>query len=156
MMEQRKVNEGLVRLADHYNLPLVATNDCHYLRKQEARAHELLLCIQTGKKITDTDRLRLPTEEFYFKSPADMATAFSHYPEAVANTLKIAEMCNVTIETGVYHFPNVSLPGNRSPEEHFEQLCIEGFDKKIRRWPLPTRISPTRCSSSTGRASLTR
>ena len=133
MMEQRKVNEGLVRLADHYNLPLVATNDCHYLRKQEARAHELLLCIQTGKKITDTDRLRLPTEEFYFKSPADMATAFSHYPEAVANTLKIAEMCNVTIETGVYHFPNVSLPGNRSPEEHFEQLCIEGFDKKMKK-----------------------
>ncbi|MGD0657917.1 MAG: DNA polymerase III subunit alpha [Syntrophorhabdales bacterium] len=133
MMEQRKVNEGLVRLADHYNLPLVATNDCHYLRKQEARAHELLLCIQTGKKITDTDRLRLSTEEFYFKSPADMATAFSHYPEAIANTLKIAEMCNVTIETGVYHFPNVSLPGNRSPEEHFEQLCIEGFDKKMKK-----------------------
>ena len=133
MMEQRKVNEGLVRLADHYNLPLVATNDCHYLRKQEARAHELLLCIQTGKKITDTDRLKLSTDEFYFKSPADMATAFSHYPEAVANTLKIAEMCNVTIETGVYHFPNVSLPGNRSPEEHFEQLCIEGFDKKMKK-----------------------
>ncbi len=133
MMEQRKVNEGLVRLADHYNLPLVATNDCHYLRKQEARAHELLLCIQTGKKITDTDRLKLSTEEFYFKSPADMATAFSHYPQAVSNTLKIAEMCNVTIETGVYHFPNVSLPGNRSPEEHFEQLCIEGFDKKMKK-----------------------
>ncbi len=133
MMEQRKVNEGLVRLADHYNLPLVATNDCHYLRKQEARAHELLLCIQTGKKITDTDRLKLSTEEFYFKSPADMATAFSNYPQAVSNTLKIAEMCNVTIETGVYHFPNVSLPGNRSPEEHFEQLCIEGFDKKMKK-----------------------
>jgi DNA polymerase-3 subunit alpha len=133
MMEQRKVNEGLVRLAEHYNLPLVATNDCHYLRKQEARAHELLLCIQTGKKITDTDRLKLSTEEFYFKSPADMATAFSHYPQAVSNTLKIAEMCNVTIETGVYHFPNVSLPGNRSPEEHFEQLCIEGFDKKMKK-----------------------
>ena len=133
MLEQRKVNEGLVKLAQHYNLPLVATNDCHYLRKQEAKAHELLLCIQTGKKITDTDRLKLSTEEFYFKSPADMATAFSHYPEAVENTLKIAEMCNVTIETGIYHFPNVSLPGNRSPEEHFEQLCREGFDKKIKK-----------------------
>ncbi len=133
MMEQRKVNEGLVKLAGHYNLPMVATNDCHYLRKQEARAHELLLCIQTGKKITDTDRLKLSTEEFYFKSPADMATAFSNYPQAISNTLRIAEMCDVTIETGVYHFPNVSLPGNRSPEEHFEQLCIEGFDKKIKK-----------------------
>jgi DNA polymerase-3 subunit alpha len=133
MVEQRKVNEGLVSLADHYGLPLVATNDCHYLRKQEARAHELLLCIQTGKKITDTDRLKLSTEEFYFKSPTEMATAFSHHPQALQNTLKIAEMCNITIDTGTYHFPNVSLPGNQSPEEHFEDLCRQGFEKKMKR-----------------------
>jgi DNA polymerase-3 subunit alpha len=135
MDEQRKVNEGLLRLADHYNLPLVATNDCHYLRQQEARAHELLLCIQTGKKVTDTDRLKLATEEFYFKSPDKMASSFSNYPQALANTLKIAEMCDVTIQTGVYHFPNVTLPSNRTPEEHFEQLCLEGFDKKIKKVP---------------------
>ena len=67
MDEQRKVNEGLVALAEHYNLPLVATNDCHYLRKQEARAHELLLCIQTGKKITDKDRLKLSTRPVLFQ-----------------------------------------------------------------------------------------
>ncbi len=135
MNEQRKVNDGLLRLADHYNLPFVATNDCHYLRKQEARAHELLLCIQTGKKITDTDRLKLSTDEFYFKSPDNMATAFSNYPQALANTLKIAEMCDVSIQTGVYHFPNVSLPGNLTPEEHFEQLCLEGFERKIKAVP---------------------
>jgi DNA polymerase-3 subunit alpha len=132
MTEQKKVNEGLLRLAGTYNLPIVATNDCHYLRKQEARAHELLLCIQTGKKITDTDRLSFSTDEFYFKSPAEMASAFGNYPEALSNTLKIAEMCNVEIPTGVYHFPNFNLPGNRSPEEHFEELCLKGFEKKIR------------------------
>jgi DNA polymerase-3 subunit alpha len=131
MVEQKKVNEGLVRLSKEHGVPLVATNDCHYLRKQEAKAHELLLCIQTGKKITDTDRLKLSTEEFYFKSPDDMAAAFADYPDALANTLKIADMCDVTISTGVYHFPNINLPGNRSPEEHFEDLCRSGFDEKI-------------------------
>jgi DNA polymerase-3 subunit alpha len=129
--EQKKVNEGLLRLSDRYGLPLVATNDCHYLRKQEARAHELLLCIQTGKKMSDTDRLKLSTEEFYFKSPDEMVSAFANCPQAVKNTLVIAERCNVSIETGVYHFPNFSLPGGTSPEEHFESLCLKGFEKKI-------------------------
>jgi DNA polymerase-3 subunit alpha len=129
--EQKKVNEGLLRLSDRYGLPLVATNDCHYLRKQEARAHELLLCIQTGKKMSDTDRLKLSTDEFYFKSPDEMASAFANCPQAIKNTLLIAERCNVSIETGVYHFPNFSLPGGISPEEHFEALCLKGFEKKI-------------------------
>jgi DNA polymerase III subunit alpha len=130
MAEQRIVNEGLLRLAEHYNLPLVATNDCHYLRKQEARAHEILLCIGTGKKMTDTDRMKLSTEEFYFKSPDEMALAFSQYPEALKNTLKIAEMCDVSIQTGVYHFPKKELPDGQSPEGYFEHLCREGFERK--------------------------
>jgi DNA polymerase-3 subunit alpha len=133
MPEQKKVNEGLLRISREYNLPLVATNDCHYLRKREARAHELLLCIQTGKKIGDTDRLKLSTDEFYFKSPDEMISAFSGYPQAISNTLAIAEMCDVKIETGVYHFPALNLPGNKSPEEHFGELCLAGFDKKITR-----------------------
>ncbi len=129
--EQKKVNEGLIRLADRYSLPLIATNDCHYLKRQEARAHELLLCIQTGKKMSDTDRLKLSTDEFYFKSPDEMTAAFAGYPQALRNSLAIAERCNVTIETGKYHFPNFSLPGGMSPEEHFEKLCLEGFEKRI-------------------------
>ena len=133
MPEQKKVNEGLVRLAGQYNVPLVATNDCHYLRKREARAHELLLCIQTGKKISDTDRLKLSTDEFYFKSPDEMVSAFSGYPQAISNTLSIAEMCDVTIQTGVYHFPAFNLPGSQGPEEYFEELCLAGFEKKIKR-----------------------
>ena len=133
MSEQKKVNEGLVRLSRQYNVPLVATNDCHYLRKKEARAHELLLCIQTGKKISDTDRLRLSTDEFYVKSPDEMGSAFAAYPEAIANTLRIAEMCDVTIQTGVYHFPALNLPGNKSPEEHFGELCLAGFEKRMKR-----------------------
>jgi DNA polymerase-3 subunit alpha len=133
MPEQKRVNEGLVRLAGQYNVPLVATNDCHYLRKREARAHELLLCIQTGKKISDTDRLKLSTDEFYFKSPDEMVSAFSSYPQAISNTLSIAEMCDVTIQTGVYHFPAFNLPGSQGPEEYFEELCLAGFEKKIKR-----------------------
>jgi DNA polymerase III subunit alpha len=133
MAEQRKVNEGLLQFADYYNLPVVATNDCHYLRKQEARAHELLLCIQTGKKITDTDRMKLSTDEFYFKSPDEMVRSFSNYPKAIQNTLKIAEMCHVTIDTDTYHFPNVSMPGNQTPEEYFEDLCREGYTTKMQR-----------------------
>ncbi len=133
MVEQKKVNEGLLRLSKEYNLPIVATNDCHYLLKKQAKAHELLLCIQTGKKITDTDRLKLSTDEFYFKSPDEMASAFSAYPQALSNTLAIAEMCDVKIETGVYHFPAFNLPGNKSPEDHFEELCRAGYEKKIKR-----------------------
>jgi len=129
--EQKKVNEGLLRMSARYGLPIVATNDCHYLKRQEARAHELLLCIQTGKKMSDTDRLKLSTDEFYFKSPDEMASAFADHPDALRNTLLIAERCDVSIQTGTYHFPNFSLPGNISPEEHFETLCLKGFEKKI-------------------------
>ena len=126
MKEQRKVNEGLLTLADHYNLPLVATNDCHYLRKQEARAHELLLCIQTGKKITDTDRLKLSTEEFYFKSPTDMATAFSNYPQAVSNTLKIAEMCECHHRDGGLPLPQRLPPRQSKPGGAFRAALSRG------------------------------
>ena len=103
--EQKKVNEGLVKLSKQYNVPLVATNDCHYLRKEEAKAHELLLCIQTGKVMTDKDRLSFTGDQFYFKSGDVMDRSFSQYPEALANTLRIAEMCNVTDRFGYVSLP---------------------------------------------------
>ena len=106
---QNVVNEGLARLSRYFNVPLVATNDCHYLRKEEARAHELLLCIQTGKTMKDENRLVFQSDEFYFKSPDDMAAQFAAYPEAIKNTMRIAEMCDVQIEKGNYQFPDFTL-----------------------------------------------
>ncbi len=130
--EQKKVNEGLLKLSKQYNVPLVATNDCHYLRREEAKAHELLLCIQTGKVLTDKDRLSFSGDQFYFKSGEEMERSFSHYPEALTNTLRISEMCNVKIDSGTYHFPDFKLPSNQSLGGYFENLCLQGFEKKIR------------------------
>ena len=131
LQEQKKVNETLINLSKYYGIPFVATNDCHYLKKEEARAHELLLCIQTGKTINDKDRLSFKSDEFYFKSKEEVELAFSQYPEALSNTLKIAEMCNITIDVGTYHFPEFKSPSNLEPGEYFENLCTNGFEKRI-------------------------
>ncbi len=129
--EQKIVNERLIDLSSYYNVPIVATNDCHYLRREEAKAHELLLCIQTGKTINDKDRLSFSTDQFYFKSPEEIALAFSRYPEALSNTMRVVEMCNVTIDTGTYHFPDFHPPGDMDLNDYFEQLSREGFDKRL-------------------------
>lgn len=131
MKEQELINNRLVELSSYYGIPYVATNDCHYLRKEEAKAHELLLCIQTGKTMLDKDRLSFKSEEFYFKSAEYMASAFANYPEAISNTIKIAEMCNVTIETGVYHFPEFIPPKNMELNEYLEDLCHNGLTERI-------------------------
>jgi DNA polymerase III subunit alpha len=131
--EQKPVNENLIRLSKHYGVPLVATNDCHYLRREEAKAHELLLCIQTGKTLHDEDRLSFKSDEFFFKSAEDMGRAFSAYPEALTNTLRIAEMCNVTIDTGTYHFPEFRPPGDSGLNDYFEFLCKTGLQDRRRR-----------------------
>ncbi len=129
--EQKKINDGIVDLSRYYNLPMVATNDCHYLKREESKAHELLLCIQTGKTMNDKDRLAFSTDEFYFKTKEEMETAFSRYPEALANTAKIAEMCDLTIKTGVYHFPEFKPPEDMGLNEYFEKLCHMGFEKRM-------------------------
>ncbi len=131
IQEQTVVNNGLIDLSKHYGIPLVATNDCHYLRKEEHKAHELLLCIQTGKTMNDKDRLSFSTEEFYFKSREKMESAFSQYPEALSNTMKIAEMCNVDIDVGTYHFPEFKPPEGLEINEHFETLCEKGFENRV-------------------------
>jgi DNA polymerase III subunit alpha len=133
LQEQTKINEGLAELSKRYSIPLVATNDCHYLLKEEHKAHELLLCIQTGKTMNDKDRLSFKSEEFYFKSQEVMEKAFSQYPEALANTMKIAEMCNVEIETGTYHFPVFTPPDEMEINQYFETLCERGFKDRMER-----------------------
>jgi DNA polymerase-3 subunit alpha len=129
--EQKKVNETIIRLSKYYNIPIVATNDCHYLRREEAKSHDILLCIQTGKKISDKDRLSFKTDQFYFKSSEEMERAFLEHREAIRNTLIIAEMCDVQIDSGTYHFPDFKISSSMSLEEYFEDLCIKGFEKRI-------------------------
>ncbi|MEM5788591.1 MAG: PHP domain-containing protein, partial [Syntrophobacteraceae bacterium] len=114
--EQAIVNDGLVRLAGELSLPLVATNDCHYLKRSDARAHELLLCIQTGKTILDEKRFKFQTDHLYFKSPDEMIRDFSHIPGALENSLAIAERCNLKLNLGEYHFPVFPLDPGESVE----------------------------------------
>lgn len=129
--EQAKVNDALVRLGRETGLPVVATNDCHYLRKSDARAHEILLCIQTGKTILDEKRMKFQTDHLYFKSPEEMAREFSHVPEAIENTLAIAERCDLELEFGKHHFPVFPLEPGESLQERFEKTVWDGFERRM-------------------------
>ncbi|NQT51198.1 DNA polymerase III subunit alpha [bacterium] len=124
--EQRVVNEGEMVIARDLGLPVVATSDIHYLRREDARAHDVLLCINTGKLVTDTDRMKMPTEEFFFASPQQMAERFRHVPEALANTLAIAERCNVTLDFSTRHFPPFDS-GGMTNDQHLRKLAYEGL-----------------------------
>ena len=101
LREQILVNQKLLEFSKEFGVDVVATNDCHYLNKEDYDFHEVLLCIQTRKTLNDEDRLRFKTNEFYFKSPDEMKEAFSNVPEAIENTLKIADMCNVELEENI-------------------------------------------------------
>ena len=126
--QQVLVNQKLVELSRKLNIPLVATNDSHYLRKEDAYNHEILLCIQTGKKITDEDRMKFETDELYIKSPEEMSNYFSEIPEAIENTVKIADKCNVTFEFGHTILPNYDVPEEfESHYDYLEKLCNDGI-----------------------------
>jgi DNA polymerase-3 subunit alpha len=129
--EQNFVNQNLIQLSKETGIPLVATNDAHYLRREDAKAHEVLLCIQTGKKITDDDRMKFSSDEFYIKSPEEMSQLFRNMPEAIENTVKIAERCNVELEFGKLHLPEFKIPENRRPYEYLKGLCFEGLKRRI-------------------------
>ena len=129
--EQDKVNRLLVDVARKTGAGLVATNDCHYLKKEDAFAHEVLLCIQTQTHIDDKDRMRFQTDEFYFKTPDEMYAAFKDIPEALKNTLEISERCNVKIEIGKYHLPVFHPPDGKSPEIYLEELIIKGLKERF-------------------------
>ncbi len=127
---QKEVNRGLLRLAQRLNLPLVATNDVHYLRQEDAESHDVLLCIQTNKKLTDPDRIRFGTREFYFKSPAQMAELFREVPEAVKNTFHIAGQCQFDFPTGSHFLPRFRPPDGSPLEEYFDRVAREGFARR--------------------------
>ncbi len=131
LRKQVLVNQKLVELSKELDIPLVATNDAHYLKKEDSYNHEVLLCIQTGKKMNDEDRMRFETEEFYIKSPEEMADYFSNIPEAIENTVKIAEKCNFEFEFGVTKLPNYDVPEEfKTHQEYFRKLCYDGMKKR--------------------------
>jgi len=129
--EQKKVNRGLKKLSKDFSIPLVATNDCHYLNREESFAHEVLLCIQTGRTINDANRFKFSTDELYFKSPEDMQERFKGFPDALSESVKIADRCNLDLEFGRHHFPNFPLPDNETLDSYFERLAREGLEERL-------------------------
>jgi len=132
LSEQREVNSGLLSIADSTGLPLVATNDVHYLRREDASVQDILLCIQTGKNLQDQDRLRFETEEFYLKNADEMKLLFGDYPRALANSLDIARRCQVDFTFGENHLPIYQVPAGYSADSYLEGLCLNGLQKKYR------------------------
>jgi len=129
--KQKKVNEGLVEISRRTGIPLVATNDCHYLKQEDAEAHEVLLCIQTGKTIDDANRFRFESDELYFKSPETMAEQFAWCPEALAATREIADRCNLEIELGEHYFPEFPVEEGDTLESMFETACRKGLEERF-------------------------
>ena len=131
LREQIMVNQKLIELARKLDIPLVGTNDAHYLKREDAYNHEVLLCIQTGKKMSDEDRMRFETDEFYIKSKEEMSDYFENIPEAVSNTVKIAEKCNYDFEFGVTKLPNYDVPEEFATHaDYFKKLCYDGFKNR--------------------------
>ena len=129
--EQVLANQKLVQLARKLDIPLVATNDAHYLKKEDAYNHEILLCIQTGKRMSDEDRMRFDTDELYVKSPEEMSEYFSAFPDAIENTVKIADKCNVEFEFGHTILPNYDVPPEYPTHyDFFKKLCDDGIKKR--------------------------
>jgi DNA polymerase III subunit alpha len=129
--EQEVVNRELLKLTKDTGIPVVATNDCHYLDKEDHKAHDALLCIQTGKTVKDEKRLRFSSETFYMKTPEEMKKAFSYVPEAVANTVRIAERCNLELELGKYHLPHFPVPEGYTRESFMAEQANKGLEQRF-------------------------
>ena len=133
--EQEQVNRKLVELSKELHIGLVATNDCHYMKREDARAHDILLCIQTGKTVNDKNRMHFTSDNFYFKSPEEMKNAFKDIPEAVLNTRAIAERCNVTFSLGRTLLPKYELENGKTPDSLLETLAFEGMLSRLGKDP---------------------
>jgi DNA polymerase-3 subunit alpha len=129
--EQQPVNKGLLEISRAHDLPLVATNDCHYLTREDAYAHEVLLCIQTGKTMDDPNRMRFSNNEFYVKTPEEMAELFRNVPEAIRNTVEIAERCNLDLDLKTYHFPQYEKPADKTLDQVLEKMAKAGLERRL-------------------------
>ena len=133
--EQRPVNQGVMRIARETGLPLVVTNDAHYLRKEDAQMQDVLLCIQTGKTVDEPNRMRFATEEFYLKSEQELRALFPGCDEAFENTGKIAERCNLEFTFHEYHLPSFPVPEGYTNEAYFRKICTDGFRERYENPP---------------------
>ncbi|MBE7046501.1 MAG: DNA polymerase III subunit alpha [Ruminococcaceae bacterium] len=131
--EEIKTHSGLVKLSQELNIPLVATNDVHYVKKEEAFMQDVLMCIQTGKKLNDTDRMKMSRDEFYLKSEDEMRHALSFCPEAIDNTQKIADMCNLEFDFSQIHLPKFDTPDGISSDDMLKKLC---YDSLMVKYPM--------------------
>jgi DNA polymerase-3 subunit alpha len=129
--DEDRARAGLVELAKELGLPLVATGDVHYIRREDAPAHDALLCIQTGKNLSDERRMRLETDEFYLKSPEEMGELFKDIPEAIENTLAIAERLNLEFDFNKYHFPKFTPPEGKDLAHYLRERAKEGLARRI-------------------------
>ena len=132
MADQKQVLPELVRLAKECDLPLVATNDCHYLHRDEAQTQAILTCIQTNSNIHDGRPLGFETDEFYYKTTEEMRALFAAYPDALSNTVEIAEKCNLELEFSTVHLPRYPSPDHMTSEEYLRKLTYEGWERRIR------------------------
>ncbi|RLB03736.1 MAG: DNA polymerase III subunit alpha, partial [Deltaproteobacteria bacterium] len=129
--EQKTVNQGLLELGQELGIPLVATNDCHYLRQEDAVLHDVLLCIQTGKTIKDPKRMKFSSDQFYFRSGEEMERLFGHWPEALKNTVEIAERCNLELRFEQYHLPHFKPPTGEPLDLYLEKMAQEGLQRRL-------------------------
>ena len=128
--EMERINNGLLAVSRELNLPLVATNDVHYIDRQDARWQDLLLCIQTNSSVKDERRLKMSADSFYLKSPEEMAELFNDVPEALSNTERIAQDCNLELEFGQLHLPEVELPADKTGDAYLTELCRDGLTQR--------------------------
>jgi DNA polymerase-3 subunit alpha len=139
--EQDQANRGLAALSRETGIPLVATSDLHYLRREDAEVHDALLCLQTGKKLSDVSRMRFATDQFYFKSPDEMKADFAELPEAIRQTVAIAERCHLALDFKTKHMPVFRAPGGESPEEYLRRLSWEGLKRRFGGTPPPEAVA---------------
>ncbi|MCH7624188.1 MAG: DNA polymerase III subunit alpha, partial [Nitrospinae bacterium] len=132
MEYQEKINKELIQIGRKLSIPLVATNNCHYLEKKDFRAHEILLCLQTGKTINDPYRMQYPSDEYYFKSPEEMIEIFKDVPQAIENTVKIAERCDLHMDFGKLNFPDYPVPENYTLETYLEEKAKSGLQERLK------------------------
>ena len=128
--ELEQVNPRTIALAREFDLPLVATNDVHYIHREDAHSHDVLLCIQTGKTVNEPKRMRMANDSFYLRSAEEMAALFSETPDALTNTSRIAEMCEVELEFGNYHLPLFQVPEEYDTQSYLRHLCEEGLQQR--------------------------
>jgi len=134
---EHRINPELIRLSKELAVPMVATNDCHYVTKEDSRAHEVLLCIQTGKTMSDNSRMRFSNDQFYVKTQEEMVEVFRDLPDTLSRTLEIAERCNFTLEKATQPFPHFDVPSDKSLDAYFEEVVWKGYEERL---PYLTRM----------------